>query len=103
MVVELLRRQADAIGPRTNPFDATLRRPLHGLAGVVGRRWCDGLCRCADARADGPSQTCYSGRSFRNCVGDTPVHRLNARAKLLVLVNPSRKAISVTEPVRCWM
>lgn len=37
MVVELLRRQADAIGPRTNPFDATLRRPLHGLAGAVGQ------------------------------------------------------------------
>ncbi|HIH2616528.1 TPA: IclR family transcriptional regulator [Burkholderia cenocepacia] len=33
MVVELLRRQADAIGPRTNPFDAALRRPMHGLSG----------------------------------------------------------------------
>ncbi|TKC92300.1 IclR family transcriptional regulator [Trinickia terrae] len=34
MIVELLRRQADAIGPRTNPFDAALRRPLRGLAGT---------------------------------------------------------------------
>ncbi|AGK48895.1 bacterial transcriptional regulator family protein [Burkholderia thailandensis MSMB121] len=33
MVVELLRRQTDAIGPRTNPFDAALRWPMHGLAG----------------------------------------------------------------------
>ncbi|MEN8504292.1 MULTISPECIES: IclR family transcriptional regulator [Paraburkholderia] len=32
MVVELLRRQADAIGPRTNPFDVALRRPMHGLS-----------------------------------------------------------------------
>lgn len=33
MVVELLRRQADAIGPQTNPFDVALkRRPAHGLA-----------------------------------------------------------------------
>lgn len=37
MVVELLRRHADAIGPRTKPFDAVLRRPLHGLAGAVGQ------------------------------------------------------------------
>nr|WP_241238988.1 hypothetical protein [Burkholderia stagnalis] len=29
--------QADAIGPRANPFDATLRRPLHGWAGAVGQ------------------------------------------------------------------
>jgi DNA-binding IclR family transcriptional regulator len=32
MVVELLRRQADAIGPQTNPFDVALRRPMHGLS-----------------------------------------------------------------------
>jgi DNA-binding IclR family transcriptional regulator len=35
MVVELLKRQADAIGPQTNPFDVARRRPLHGLAGAV--------------------------------------------------------------------
>ncbi|MEC5404362.1 IclR family transcriptional regulator [Paraburkholderia sp. MPAMCS5] len=32
MVVELLRRQAEAIGPQTNPFDVALRRPVHGLS-----------------------------------------------------------------------
>ncbi|CAB3784493.1 IclR family transcriptional regulator [Paraburkholderia fynbosensis] len=32
MVVELLRRQADAIGPQTNPFDVALRRPTQGLS-----------------------------------------------------------------------
>src|ERR1700758_1435221 len=32
MVVELPRRQADAIGPQTNPFDVALRRPMHGLS-----------------------------------------------------------------------
>lgn len=32
MVVELLRRQADTIGPQTNPFDVALRRPMHGLS-----------------------------------------------------------------------
>jgi DNA-binding IclR family transcriptional regulator len=32
-VVELLKREAGAIGPRINPFDATLRRPAHSLAG----------------------------------------------------------------------
>ncbi|RDK03045.1 IclR family transcriptional regulator [Paraburkholderia lacunae] len=32
MVVELLRRQAEAIGPQTNPFDVALRRPMHGLS-----------------------------------------------------------------------
>jgi DNA-binding IclR family transcriptional regulator len=31
-VVELLKREAAAIGPRINPFDATLRRPAHSLA-----------------------------------------------------------------------
>lgn len=35
MVVELLKRQANAIGPQTNPFDVARRRPLHGLAGAV--------------------------------------------------------------------
>ena len=35
MVVELLRRQADAIGPQTNPFDAALRRPMQALAAVA--------------------------------------------------------------------
>src|SRR5258708_17979700 len=37
MVVELLKRQADAIGPQTNPFDVARRRPLHGLAGGGSR------------------------------------------------------------------
>jgi hypothetical protein len=32
-VVELLKREAAAIGPKINPFDATLRRPAQGLAG----------------------------------------------------------------------
>ncbi|MGF6242068.1 DNA-binding IclR family transcriptional regulator [Paraburkholderia sp. GAS38] len=32
MVVELLRRQALALGPQTNPFDVALRRPMHGLS-----------------------------------------------------------------------
>jgi DNA-binding IclR family transcriptional regulator len=32
MVVELLRRQAHALGPQTNPFDVALRRPMHGLS-----------------------------------------------------------------------
>lgn len=31
-VVELLKREAAAIGPRINPFDATLRRPTQSLA-----------------------------------------------------------------------
>ncbi|MNV95210.1 hypothetical protein D3C71_1900770 [compost metagenome] len=32
-VVELLKREAAAIGPRIHPFDATLRRPAQSLAG----------------------------------------------------------------------
>ncbi len=32
-VVELLQREAAALGPRINPFDATLRRPAQSLAG----------------------------------------------------------------------
>ncbi|NRO95601.1 helix-turn-helix domain-containing protein [Paraburkholderia sp. NMBU_R16] len=36
MIVELLKRQADAIGPLANPFDVALRRrPTHALADVV--------------------------------------------------------------------
>ena len=31
-VVELLKREAAAIGPKINPFDATLRRPAQSLA-----------------------------------------------------------------------
>ena len=31
-VVELLKREATAIGARLNPFDATLRRPAQSLA-----------------------------------------------------------------------
>jgi DNA-binding IclR family transcriptional regulator len=31
MVVELLKRQAEIIGPQTNPFDVAMRRPMHGL------------------------------------------------------------------------
>ncbi|QGZ59543.1 IclR family transcriptional regulator [Paraburkholderia acidiphila] len=30
-IVELLRRQAEIIGPQTNPFDVAVRRPMHGL------------------------------------------------------------------------
>ncbi|WP_116614555.1 IclR family transcriptional regulator [Paraburkholderia unamae] len=30
-IVELLRRQAELIGPQTNPFDVAVRRPMHGL------------------------------------------------------------------------
>ncbi|CAM2195769.1 IclR family transcriptional regulator [Paraburkholderia sp. A1RI_3L] len=30
-VVELLKRQAEQIGPQTNPFDVAMRRPMHGL------------------------------------------------------------------------
>lgn len=33
-VVELLRREAAAIGPRVNPFDATLRRPAQSLSPI---------------------------------------------------------------------
>jgi len=32
-VVELLKREAAAIGPKINPFDATLRRPAQSLGG----------------------------------------------------------------------
>ena len=32
-VVDLLQREAVAIGPRINPFDASLRRPAQSLAG----------------------------------------------------------------------
>lgn len=32
MVVELLRRQAQAVGPHVNPFDVAVRRPIHGLS-----------------------------------------------------------------------
>jgi DNA-binding IclR family transcriptional regulator len=31
-VVELLKREAAGVGPRINPFDATLRRPAQSLA-----------------------------------------------------------------------
>ncbi|SDC90316.1 IclR family transcriptional regulator [Paraburkholderia lycopersici] len=30
-IVELLKRQAQIIGPQTNPFDVAVRRPMHGL------------------------------------------------------------------------
>jgi DNA-binding IclR family transcriptional regulator len=30
-IVELLKRQAEIIGPQTNPFDVAVRRPMHGL------------------------------------------------------------------------
>jgi len=33
-VVELLKREAAAIGPKINPFDATLRRPAQSLSSV---------------------------------------------------------------------
>lgn len=37
MVVELLKRQADSIGPLTNSFDVALkRRPAQGLAPMAG-------------------------------------------------------------------
>jgi DNA-binding IclR family transcriptional regulator len=35
-VVELLRREASAIGPKINPFDATLRQPSRRLAAADG-------------------------------------------------------------------
>lgn len=34
-IVELLRRQADAIGPLANPFDVALRRPSQSAAGAA--------------------------------------------------------------------
>jgi hypothetical protein len=34
-VVELLKREAAAIGPKINPFDATLRRPAQSLSGAL--------------------------------------------------------------------
>jgi hypothetical protein len=34
-VVELLKREAAAIGPKINPFDATLRRPAQSLGGAT--------------------------------------------------------------------
>ena len=37
-VVELLKREAAAIGPKINPFDATLRRPAQSLSGGSGER-----------------------------------------------------------------
>jgi DNA-binding IclR family transcriptional regulator len=36
-VVELLQREARAIGPRVNPFDPTLRRPAQSLAAIQTR------------------------------------------------------------------
>ena len=35
MVVDLLQREARAIGPRLNPFDPTLRRPVQSLAALL--------------------------------------------------------------------
>ena len=34
-VVMLLQREAQALGPHINPFDPTLRRPLHSLAALM--------------------------------------------------------------------
>ena len=34
-VVMLLQREAQALGPQINPFDPTLRRPLHSLAALM--------------------------------------------------------------------
>ena len=34
-VVELLKREARAIGPKLNPFDPTLRRPAQSLAALL--------------------------------------------------------------------
>ena len=33
-LLELLKREAAAIGPKINPFDATLRRPAQSLSSV---------------------------------------------------------------------
>ena len=35
VVVDLLKRQAQAIGPKLNPFDPTLRRPVQSLAALL--------------------------------------------------------------------
>ena len=34
-VVELLKREAQTIGPKINPFDPTLRRPVQSLAALL--------------------------------------------------------------------
>ena len=38
MVVELLKRQAQALGPQINPFDVAVRRPVHGLTRAMATR-----------------------------------------------------------------
>ncbi|WP_061133673.1 IclR family transcriptional regulator [Caballeronia fortuita] len=38
MVVELLQRQAQALGPQINPFDVAVRRPVHGLTRAMATR-----------------------------------------------------------------
>ncbi|WP_061173922.1 IclR family transcriptional regulator [Caballeronia pedi] len=38
MVVELLKRQAQALGPQINPFDVAVRRPAHGLTRAMATR-----------------------------------------------------------------
>jgi len=35
VVVDLLKRQAQVIGPKLNPFDPTLRRPVQSLAALL--------------------------------------------------------------------
>ena len=35
VVVDLLKRQAQVIGPQLNPFDPTLRRPVQSLAALL--------------------------------------------------------------------
>ena len=38
-VVELLKREAQSIGPKINPFDPTLRRPVSSLTALSPTRW----------------------------------------------------------------
>jgi DNA-binding IclR family transcriptional regulator len=38
MVVELLKRQAQALGPQINPFDVAVRRPVHGLTRTMATK-----------------------------------------------------------------
>jgi hypothetical protein len=37
-VVQLLKRQAELIGPQMNPFDAAMRDPIQGLTPVYSTR-----------------------------------------------------------------
>lgn len=70
-------------------------------------RYADGYRRGRNEAGGCRQESALAGRRVqdwrRKPVGDTPVQRLKARVKLLVLVKPSRKVISVTERVDCRM